>query len=289
MISQDVLKKIKQLEITTKRLLSGTLTGDSRSAIKGEGLEFDQIREYQSGDDVRFIDWNSSARMNKMLVKQYIEERNRTVLLAVDISGSEFYASDEHLKHEVLANIAGFIALVAQYGKDAVGLVLFSDEVELYIAPGNGNKHVKKILEALFSYKPKSMKTDLNVPLVYIATLKRKDCIVFLISDFIANDFEKNLAGITKQYELVAIRCLDKNELQFPRVGFLEMHDFETSESALIDTRDNNAHAINEFFKERVKEQDGMFKKYGIDLLMISNNQHFMGDLMRFFRRRMRY
>lgn len=289
MINPEALKKIKQLEIATRRLLSGALVGDDRSAVKGSGLEFDQIREYQVGDDVRFIDWNSSARMNKVLVKQYIEERNRTILLAVDVSGSELYASDEHLKRDVLANIAGIITLVAHYGKDNVGLLLFSNEIELCIAPGMGKQHTRKVLEALFSYTPKHAHTDLNVPLNHIAQMKRKDTLLFLISDFIVDDFEKRLAGIIKNYDVVAIRCLDKNEQQFPAVGFLTVQDYETGESVLIDARKKGSADINQFLEQRRLHQDGIFKKYGIDSLTLANNQHFMGDLIRFFRRRMRY
>ena len=289
MIHPEALKKIKQLEIATKRLLSGTLIGDDRSAVKGSGLEFDQIREYQLGDDVRFIDWNSSARMNKVLVKQYIEERNRTILLAVDVSGSQFYASDEHIKRDVLANIAGIITLVADYGKDNVGLILFSNEIELCIPPGKGKKHTKIVLESLFTHTPKQALTDINAPLTHIARLKRKDTLLFLISDFIVDNFEHRLAGIVKNYDVVAIRCLDKNEQQFPQVGFLTVQDFETGESVLLDARKKGSADINQFLESRRISQDRIFKKYGIDSLTLANNKHFMGDLIRFFARRMRY
>src|SRR5665647_3240289 len=146
MISSEILKKIKQIEIYTQRLLTGSLVGDSRSAIKGQGLEFDQLREYQMGDDVRFIDWSSSARMDKLLVKQYIEERNRTVLLAVDVSASTFFSSDQELKNESMAQIASVLALVADYGKDHVGLILFSDEIEEFVPPSAGRMHVRLIM-----------------------------------------------------------------------------------------------------------------------------------------------
>lgn len=289
MISPEALKKIKQLEITTRRLLSGRLAGDARSALKGSGLEFDQIREYQVGDDIRFIDWNSSSRMNKVLIKQYIEERDRTILLAVDVSASEFYSSDGSLKRDILANIAGILTLVADYGKDNVGLILFSNEIELCVAPGKGRRHAHKILEALFSYEPHGKHTDLNVPLEFIAQLKRKDALLFLISDFIVDDFEKKLAGLIGNYDIVAIRCLDKNEQQFPAVGFLTVQDYETGQLIMLDTRKKGSKDINIFLEQRRLQQDGVFKKYGIDVLTVANNQHFMGDLVKFFCRRMRY
>ena len=155
MVSKEVLKHIKRIEIHTKRLLRGSLVGQSSSAMKGSGFEFDQIREYQQGDDVRFIDWKSSARINKLMVRQYIEERSRSIILAVDVSASVFFGSAQHSKHEVMVELAAVIALVGDLAKDRVGLFLFSDKVELFIPPNSGQKHVRFILEKLFSYKPK--------------------------------------------------------------------------------------------------------------------------------------
>src|SRR5579862_8407903 len=143
MLSPEIIKKIRQIEIATRRLLTGSLVGDSRSAVKGEGFEFDQIRDYQMGDDVRAIDWNSSARMDKLLVKQYIQERNRTVILAVDVSASTLFSSDDALKSDIIAQLASVLALVADYGKDTVSLLLFSDEIELFIPAGRGRQHVR--------------------------------------------------------------------------------------------------------------------------------------------------
>lgn len=286
MVSNDVLKKIKHIEIYTKRLLSGAMVGDSRSAVKGSGLEFDQIREYQFGDDVRFIDWNASSRMNKVLVKQYIEERNRTILLAVDISASNFFSSSAQLKHDFIAEIASVLALVADYGKDNVGLILFSDQVEAFVPVGTGRNHVRLIMEKLFTQTASHKKTDLNAPLEYAAKIKRKDALLVLISDFIAEKFEKNLALVAAMYDVVAIECVDKNEQQLPNVGFLEIQDSETGNRYMVDTR---AAALNHYLAQRGIEQARLFKKCGIDSIELVNNKPFAGDLIRFFRRRMRY
>ena len=289
MIAPEILKKIKEIEIYTQRLLTGSLVGDSRSAIKGQGMEFDQIREYQMGDDVRFIDWKASARMNKLLVKQYIEERNRTILLAVDISASTFFSSDQDLKKHSMAEIASVLALVADYGKDNVGLILFSDEIEEVVPPSVGRKHVRALMQKLFTPRHNKKATDINVALRYAANLKRRDTILFVLSDFISASFEKSLRHVATRYDVVAIRCLDANEKSFPQVGFLTIADPETGQVGMIRAQGSGIHDINTFLTARRLEQDTVFGHCGVDCVEVTNNKHFMGDLIKFFRRRMRY
>ncbi|MDP3889147.1 MAG: DUF58 domain-containing protein [bacterium] len=286
-LSQDIIRKIRHLEIYTKRLLSGSLVGDSRSARKGTGFEFDQIREYQVGDDVRFIDWKATARANQLLVKEYIEERSRVVLLVVDISGSSYFTSSEQLKYEVMAQVASVLALAADYGNDGVGLLLFSDEVELFIPPRRGRLQVHTIMEKLFRHKSQKTGTDLGCALERLAQLKRNDTIVFLISDFIGSYSTKYLPIIAKKYDTVAIRCLDKNEYTFPSVGFITVSDIETGQQVMIDSR--NKKALASFLKNRIVDQDRLFKGYGVDVLDVSGETPFMGNLIRFFARRMNY
>src|SRR3990172_8575591 len=173
-ISPEVRKKIKEIEIHTRRLLRGSMVGDSRSEMKGTGFEFDQIREYSMGDDIRFIDWNASARNNTMLVKQYIEERSRAIFLAVDISASMFLGSGPESKHDIIAQVASVLALVSEAGKDRVGLILFSDEIELYIPPSQGKYHIATIMQELFTHVPRSKKTDISVVLKKLAALKKR-------------------------------------------------------------------------------------------------------------------
>jgi len=289
MLTPEVLKKIRQIEISTKRLLSGSFVGDFSSAKKGTGFEFDQIRDYQQGDDVRFIDWKASARANKFLVKQYIEERNRTVILAVDISSSGFYSSSKKLKFNVLSEIAAVLALVADYGKDMASLLLFSDHVEVFLPPARGRQHVHKIMERLFSYKPKNKETRINSVLDRLAKLRRKDSIVFLLSDFIDQIDERKLHIVSKIYDLVAIRCLDDNEKSFPNVGFVNIEDIETGKMAVLDTRGKKDSQLRNFMGYRMKNQDSLFKKYGIDYLSVSTKGSFISDIVLFFRRRMMY
>lgn len=287
-ITEDVLRKIKQIEIHTRRLLRSALVGDSRSAIKGSGLDFDQIREYQQGDDVRFIDWNASARMNNVLVKQYIEERSRVVLLAVDISGSADLGSTDTLKHDIMAQVASVIALVTSSGKDRVGLVLFSDDVELYLPPGRGRAHTHTIMEYVFGFKPKSRKTDISAALKKLASLKQRDAVVFIISDFIDSAINKSYLSVASRlYDLIAVRCLDPREHALPSIGFLPVQDNETGQSMLVDLRGKQG--VHSFLHDRITAQNKVFKQYGVAILDVENNSSFIGDLIKFFRRRMRY
>ena len=288
MVSKDIRKRIRQIEIHTKRLLSGSLVGQNSSAVKGSGFEFDQIREYQQGDDVRFIDWKSSARMDKLMLRQYIEERSRCITLAVDISVSSFFGSSEKTKHQVMCEIAGALALAGDHAKDRVSLLLFSDVVELFIPPNMGQKHIRYLLEQLFSYTPRHKKTSVTAALEHIAKLNVKDAVVFLISDFIGPSFDKALGIVAKKYDTIAIRCLDKNELTMPRVGFLSLVDDETGVKATIDTR-SRISPINKYCNERLFKQNKIFSTSGVDLLDIKSTQPYVQDMVRFFKRRMLY
>lgn len=290
MLSNEILTKIKHIEIYTRRILNNTLSGDSRSAMKGTGFEFDQIREYQIGDDVRYIDWKASVRMNTLLTKQYIEERSRTVILAVDCSGSTFLSSNEDLRVDTIARIASVLALVAEYGKDHVGLLMFTDKVELFIPPKRGRMHTRMIMERLFDCKPATTGTDLNIAFEYLARRSVGKSLVFMISDFITErPYTKYMSIIAKKHDLIAIRCLDMHETKFPSVGFLPIQDAETGALALLDTRGKNGKKLNTLLAERIIEQDYLFKQHGIDVLNVRIDRSFMGELISFFRRRMMY
>lgn len=290
-ISDDVLKKIKQITIKTKRLLRGSLVGDSRSALKGTGFEFDQIREYQIGDDVRFIDWKASSRMNELLIKQYIEERSRTILLAVDISASESFGSQDTLKREVMAEVASVLTLVATIGKDRVGLLLFSDKIERYIPPNRGQNHAFTIMKELFSYQAESTQTNMSVALKKLAEYKQRDLVAFIISDFIdTTSIDPTLLSmISRKKDLYALRCLDQQEMMLDTIGFLPIQDSETGEQITLDLRAKKNNKLRSFLTDRITEQDNLFKRNGVSILNIANNNTFIGDLIRFFRRRMNY
>lgn len=284
-LSKEVLQKIKHIEIQTRRLLSGNLVGDYSSAQKGRGLEFDQIREYQMGDDVRFIDWKASARNNKILVKQYIEERNRTVMLLVDQSASTFYGSTDQIKAEVIAQVASVLALVGDCGKDHVGALLFADQVTKVFPPSRGRKHVHAIMEHLFSQKPTG-KTSLKSALERLISLQKSDAIVFIVSDFFDTGYEKLLKIASRKHDVIAVRCLDRREQLLPSFGFLPVVDPETGEHAVLQTKSKK---LNNFLQEYEQETTSLLKRCGVDLLDVQANKPFVGDIIRFFRRRMMY
>ena len=289
MIAKDVLTRIKEIEIQTRRLLSGMLVGDSTSAIKGTGFEFDQIREYTQGDDVRFIDWNSSARMNTLLVKQFMEERNRTILLAVDCSSSMFFSSCDQRKYDVAAQVASVLALVAGYGKDHVGLFLFSDEVCITIPPKQGFHHVHKIMHTVLSQE--RTKEISNASTVYdaIARLKKRDMIVFLVSGFLHEPDTKKLSVLARKHDVVAIRCLDPYEKQLPYVGAVHTTDSAQCEDYFFQLHSKTTKNINEFLYSRLSLQNRMFRKHAVDVIDLQTDKPFVGDLVRFFRKRMMY
>lgn len=284
-LTQEVLNKIKQIEIQTRRLLSGTQVGDYSSAQKGSGLEFDQLREYQLGDDVRFIDWNASARTNKILVKQYIEERNRTIILLVDQSASTFYGSEISLKSDVIAQIASVLALVADYGKDHVGAILFSNEVRQVIPPRSGRKHVHNLMESFLSQEPAG-KTSLKIALERLIALQKKDAIVFILSDFFDTGYENLLKIAAKKFDVIAIRCLDKLETHFNVEGFLTIEDPETYEQVTIKT---GTQPLHNFLQQEKEAVDAILRTCGVELIDIQTNRPFIPDIIRFFKRRMMY
>lgn len=288
-LSDDVLRKIKQLEIHTKRMLAGQMVGDARSAQKGSGFDFDQIRDYQPGDDIRFIDWASTARAGKMLFKQYREDRSRTIMLVVDVSASAFFSSTNGEKNDLMAQIATVLALVSSYAKDKIGLILFSDEIECFMPPATGEVHTRCVVETLFSYKPRKIKTDFSCVYERLAQLNRKDAMVFLISDFINAASQRFLTTVVARYEMVAIRCSDDFESSLPAVGFVQTQDMETGELVTLDLRSSSLGRIKKQIDEQKLQHDTLFRRYQIDVLDMKVGQPFMGDLVKFFRRRMHY
>lgn len=284
MLSPDIVSKIKQIKIRTQRIASSILAGSKSSAQKGSGFEFDQIREYQFGDNIKFIDWNSSARTGKLLVRQYIEERDRTIVLVVDGSASGFCGSGVNAKYDFIAQIASVLALIAQYGSDRVALVLFSDSVKKVILPSNSMHHVQYIMEQLFAHSCTG-KTDLAQALVSVMRLHVKNALVFIISDFIASNFERELKMLSYKHEVVAIRCVDTGDLKLPVAGSLLCQDPETGDMEEITITS----WVNQFLYHRIAEQNKLFAQQGICYLDVSLERPFIGDLISFLCRQMKY
>lgn len=289
MLNPEIVRKIREIEIYTRRLVSGSLMGDTTSAHKGTGLDFDQLRDYQIGDDVRFIDWNSSARSQRLLVKQYIEERNRTILLTVDCSSSTFFGSDKRLKFDAIAEIAAILALIGNYGKDRVGLVLFSDIIHAYIPPARGTVHTKLIMEKLFTVQANSNTTNIAKALEYVAQLKLKNSLLFIISDFIDDNFEKSFKMVSRVYDTVAIKTTDENEQSLPAVGFLHVKDCESGALHLLDLSVSQQQKVHAHLQEQKKKFEELCARSGADLVHMRPESCAIGNLVRLFRRRMRY
>lgn len=288
--SNNLQQKIKQINIFTKRLMRSSLVGDYLSAFKGTGLEFDQIREYQLGDDIRFINWNCSAKMNKLMIKHLIEERDRTIILAIDISGSSIFSSKQELKKEQINQVAASLAFIANNNKDRVGALFFTDKIEKWIPPSHGNAHVGKIIDALFALKPKSKGTDINEALKFLVRLKKRNYIVFMLSDWIENtaSYSKILKVVSCEYDFIGIRFLDDCEKNLPDVGLLDIKDMESGKILTIDTRKQKDNSLRTILSSRLIEQKKLFEKYKIDLLDLSVGQPFINPMINFFKQRTR-
>lgn len=294
-IDSSIRNKIRRISIHTRRIMQSTLSGNYSSAFKGSGLEFDQIREYQMGDDIRFIDWNSSAKMNKMMVKQFIEERDRTIIIAIDVSQSTHYSSTFELRQDTAAQISAALAFIAEESKDKVGILFFSDRIEKWISPKHGSIHIGSILEHIFTLKPQSKKTDLEEPLKFLINLKQRNAIVFMVSDWFhpeESSYTKLLKVASIEYDFIGIRLLDQRERSFPDIGLLDVQDPETGEVFTLDTRKTKVAKktknLNLFLAARALDEKKMFDKYRIDFLDLTIGQPFVHQLVLFFKKRIR-
>jgi len=283
MISPEIIKKIQAIKIRTRQVMNGTLIGGHVTKRKGSGFEFDQIRAYSYGDDIRFMDWSSSARSGKLLVKQYLDEKNRTIILCLDISASTLFAGTEDLVSNVLQQVSAVLAFVCQYEQDNVGLILFSDTVEKFIPPSRGNKHIMYIVETIFAYRSTSKKTDMNVLFRYLLESYTKEAAIVLVSDFITDDFALSLKHLVCRREVVAIRCLDALERNIPQVGYVWAKDPESEEMMLLD----GSVELQDKLNLRFEEQNNLFKQSKVDYIDIVTDDSFIQTLILFFKQRM--
>ncbi len=246
----EVIRRIRKIHIHSNYLVNDILAGEYESAFRGRGMEFEEVREYQPGDDVRDIDWNVTARMGHPYVKVYREERELTILLLVDVSGSGQFGSGAQLKNELSAELAAVLAYAAVKNNDKVGLIIFSDSIEKFIPPKKGRNHVWRVIREVLEHRPRSRKTDISAALDFLNRIASRRVIAFLISDFIASDYEKLLRVTNKKHDLIAISIADPRERELPPVGLVELEDAETGETRLIDTGD--ARFRKEFMRGRV-------------------------------------
>ncbi len=286
MISQEVLLKIKGLELKVKRLLQGGAVGDFTTAQKGSGFEFNQLRDYQEGDDIRFIDWKSSAKMNKLIVRQYLEERNRIIWLALDVSESLRYGSGEFLKQEILAQTAAIIALVAEYGKDSIGLIFFAAEASVVLPPARGRSHSKKLIEKLFAAEAQPGLTSFEALLTRLTLCVKRKSIIIIVSDFIGleDDCLKKIKALAFRHECLAICLHDEREIELPKGVVLDLEDSETSERLMISTTRSNKDLLM-----MSKQEHARLKQCAFSFLNLSMQKNSIEDLVLFFKHQMMY
>ncbi len=287
MIPKEILRKVRQIEIRTKRLVDSVLGGEYNSAFRGRGMEFEEVREYQPGDEVRTIDWNVTARTGQPFVKIYREERELTVVTLVDVSPSERFGSGSQQKVELAAEFSAVVSFSAIRNGDKVGTVFFTDKVEKYIPPKKGKKHVLRVIRELLTFQPKSKGTKVEEALRFLAKVQRRKATVFLISDFLATDFEKALAAVGSKHDVIAVRTSDPREAQFPDVGLITLQDAETGEVVVVDSKSSR---IRQMFQSRGEEergaQDQLLRSLKIDELELTTGKPYITDLSNFFRMR---
>lgn len=285
MIPKEILKKIRHIEIRTTRLVNDLFGGEYESVFKGQGIEFADVREYVPGDDIRTIDWNVTARSQHTYVKKFVEERELTVLFVVDMSGSQYFGTGERLKSEVAAEITALLAFSAVKNHDKTGLLISTDEVEKYVPVKKGKTHVLRVVREILYYQPRRKKTHLQAVLEYLHRIQRRTAVIFIISDFLDQNFEKPLKILSKRHDVIAIHLKDRREEEIPPAGLMEFEDQETGETVLIDTLDPILRKkIKENAAQREESLDKLFKSLRVDKIEINAEGSYIEPLMRFFR-----
>ncbi|MCP3902293.1 MAG: DUF58 domain-containing protein [Planctomycetes bacterium] len=289
MTPREVIRRVRRLEIRTRRLVQESLAGSYHSVFRGRGMEFSEVREYVPGDDVRTIDWNVSARMGHPFVKKFTEERELTVVLVVDVSGSEHFGTGSSTKMQVLAEISALLAFSAIMNNDRVGLLLFTDRVEQFLPPRKGREHGLRVLREVLAGHPEGRGTRIGRALEYLQRVVRKRAVVFLLSDFQDDDYERTLRVVAQKHDLVAIALDDPREATLPSVGLVSVVDPETGEPGLLDTSSRGVRRVYEEYAERrrVVLRDTI-RRSGVDLLELSTDQNYELPLVRFFHERAR-
>ena len=292
MITKEIFKKIRQIEITTNRLVSDIFAGQYHSAFKGEGIEFDEVREYQPGDDIRTIDWNVTARTGKAHIKKFVEEREMSVMILVDASASTRFGSVNQLKSSLAAEMAAVLAASATRNNDKVGLIIFSDKIEKYIPPRKGLRHVLRVVREILYFKPEGRRTDIELALEYLNKVTNHKMVTFLISDFMdtidqAGAFKKALSIANKKHDIIAIALSDPREREMIHCGLIDCVDAETGARIVVDS---TSRKVRENFKaqsiKRREQRAALFRSCAIDQIEISTGEPYIKALVKFFKQR---
>mgnify|MGYP001158070225 FL=1 len=287
METKELLKKVRKIEIKTRRLSENLFGGEYQSTFKGRGMTFSEVRKYEFGDDVRSIDWNVTARYNEPFIKIFEEERELTMMLVVDISASEFFGTSIKFKRELITEISATLSFSALQNNDKVGVILFSDQIELFIPPKKGKSHILRIIRELIEFKPNSKRTSISTALSFLMRVIKKKSIVFILSDFIDSDYENSIQLVSKKHDLTGIRIYDKIESNIPNLGIVPFRDNETSVINYVNTNSKSFksnHTINYYKKVNYFEES--FKKNGSGQISCQTDEDFVKKLLSYFKRR---
>lgn len=294
-LTRDILKKVRKLEVRTNRLVNDSLAGSYSSVFKGRGMNFDEVREYVPGDDIRSIDWNVTARTGVPHIKKFTEERELTLMLVIDVSGSGEFGSQTSSKREMMAELGSVLAFSAIKNNDKVGLILFTDFVELYIPPQKGRSHILRVIREILFFQPQRKQTDFLIPLDFLNRVTKRKCVTFFLSDFCFTDgfdhntFQTKLHLTNRRHDLVAIQVTDPREFELPDVGWLTLEDSETGKQVEVNTSDPNIRLqYSELANQHRHKLDKMFKGCGIDSLDLNTCENYLPSLLSFFNARKR-
>ena len=287
MDTKDLLKKVRKIEIKTRRLSDHIFGGEYHSTFKGRGMTFSEVRQYQFGDDVRNIDWNVTARYNEPFVKVFEEERELTMMLMADVSGSKLFGTKNQFKDEIVTEIAATLAFSATQNNDKIGLILFSEDVELYIPPKKGRSHVLRIIRELLEFQPKHKTTNVAEALKFLSNVMKKKAIVFVLSDFIAEDYSQTLKIASGKHDITGIRIYDKHEEAIPNIGMVQMQDEETGQLLLVNTASKKVRmGYGKFYTDKVNYFKDSFTKAGAGTIDCRVDESYVKKLLGYFKRR---
>ncbi len=287
MEAQELFKKVRKIEIKTRGLSKQIFSGEYHSVFKGRGMAFSEVREYQFGDDIRNIDWNVTARFNHPFVKIFEEERELTVMLLIDVSGSNLFGTHRQLKQEIVTEIAATLSFSAIQNNDKVGVIFFSDKIEKFIPPKKGSSHILRIIRELIDFRAENRGTDIAEALRYLTNVIKKRATAFLISDFMDDGFEKAVQIANHKHDLIAIRVTDRRETSLPNVGLVNMRDAETGRQMWVDTGSPAVRRqLGQWAENKGRELDTMFSKLGVDMVKVYTGEDYVKPLMNMFRKR---
>ncbi len=289
MIPEELIKRIRQIQIYTSRAVDASFAGQYESVFKGRGMQFDEVREYMPGDEIRTIDWNVTARTGRPFIKRFVEEREMTVLFAVDLSASGEFGTVSKLKNELAAEFCAVLAFAAAKNNDKVGLLIFTDRIELFIPPKKGSRHILRLIRELLSFKMPKRRTNIPLALDYVAKVTRKRATVFLVSDFIETDFKKPLSLLNKRHDVIAVPVRDRVEIAMPSLGLIEVEDAETGQIMLVDTSSRRFRSqYGQHSAHRFNELKNILRSVNVDMIPVTTDKPYINDLIQFFHMRHR-